>query len=298
MILVVGLLLGEVIARFVVGLGELPLFIEDPDYEYIYAPNQEVHRFGNRVATNSFSMRSKPISKKDSLIILKIGDSVTNGGAHVDQDSLASSRLEQELQALHGEGMRVLNISAASWGPDNAYEYVKKHGHFGAQYMVLVFSSHDWHDNRHFQTVVGKHRAWPNEQPMTALTDGFSRYVWPKIKGVFSDSYEDTYLDGINDRAVNSGWQNLLNYAKANQIELVVYLHPEQEELAQKTYNNRGKAILQFLAENGVTTITGMDAGLSSTDYRDHIHLNESGHRKMANHLSPVLRAFINASNT
>ena len=52
------LLLLEIVARFVFGLGELPLYREHHAYEYFYKPNQEVYRFGNRIFTNSYGMRS------------------------------------------------------------------------------------------------------------------------------------------------------------------------------------------------------------------------------------------------
>src|ERR1041384_4426338 len=81
----------ELFARFYLGLGDPPLYIEDKEFEYIYAPDQDVMRFGNHVMTNEFSMRSKPLSPNDKIRILKIGDSIINGGAQTDQDSLAST---------------------------------------------------------------------------------------------------------------------------------------------------------------------------------------------------------------
>lgn len=288
--LVVLLLVGELVARFFLGLGETPVFIEDSDYEYIYAPNQSVARFGNRIATNAYSMRSKAISKNDKLTILKIGDSIINGGSHVDQDSLSTSHLEVELQAEFKDSIRVLNISAASWGPSNAMAYINKHGHFNASMMVLVFSSHDYKDNMHFRKVVGKHKAWPAEQPLLALTDGWSKYVWPNIKSLWDDEpYEETYLKGFDDSMQNPGWQDFIDYAKQNNIELLIYIHPEKEELANKKYNGKGQAIIQFLSSQGIKPLQGLNANLTPKDYQDHIHLNAAGHRKMANYLYPHL---------
>ena len=41
-------------------------------------------------------------------------------------------------------------------------------------------------------------------------------------------------LKGFDDSAVNPGWQQIVNYAQSNNIELLVYLHPEKEENQKK----------------------------------------------------------------
>jgi len=282
---------GELVARFVLGLGDIPVFIVDQDFEYVYAPNQNVSRFGNSICTNAYSMRSKPLSKKDKVRILKIGDSIINGGAHTDQEDLASTHLENALQAHFQDSIRVLNVSAASWGPDNAYAYIQKNGHFEAAAMVMVFSSHDWHDNMHHRDVVGVHPAWPKEKPLCALTDGWGRYAWPKIKSVFSDDYvEYEYLVGFDDSQINTGWQSLIDYAQKHNMELVVYLHPEQNELTAGSMNSYGQEIEAYLTENEVQWISGLNTDLTTADYRDNIHLNASGQKKMADYLEPYLQ--------
>lgn len=44
---------GELTARFGLGLGNPPLSQAHPRIEYLLAPNQDVKRFGNRVAINA-----------------------------------------------------------------------------------------------------------------------------------------------------------------------------------------------------------------------------------------------------
>ena len=171
----------EFVYRFVLGFGSLPLYVEHSSYEYILEPNQNTSRFGNVIITNKYSMRSKAV-RKNSKKILKIGDSVINGGNHVSNEKLSSTVLERNLQKQQSDTIQVLNISAGSWGPDNAYAYINEHGHFDASMMILVFSSHDLNDNMHFRKVVGKHQSWPSEQPFSATTDLFSSYIFPKSK--------------------------------------------------------------------------------------------------------------------
>ncbi len=280
---------GELAGRFVLGLGDMPIYIEDDDYEYIFAPNQEATRFGNVIRTNEYSMRSAPLSDNDKTRVLKIGDSIINGGNHVDQDSLATTMMEQDLQEW-APNTRVLNISAGSWGPDNAFAYINKHGHFDASMMVLVFSSHDLHDNRHFRKVVGKHPSWPGEKPMLALTDGFFRYVWPKIAGS-EDEY--AYLDGFDDSAVNPGWDQFYQYTQQHDIDLLVYLHPEQEEVENGSYNADGQQIIATLESNGINYILGLEHAFDATHYRDNIHLNAAGQKKLKEALYPYVHKHV-----
>ncbi len=290
---VVLLLVAESIARYAVGLGDTAVFIEAKGYEYILAPDQEAYRFGNRIATNRYSMRSKPLKNSDKKRILKIGDSIIFGGNHVDQDSLSSSILEKELQQTRDASNRVLNISAPSWGPDNALAYLQHYGHFNAGMLVLVFSSHDLYDNRHFRKVVGQHRAWPDRKPLLALTDGWSGYIWPKIRQWSTNYNEYAYLDGFDDSTVNPGWEGLIQYAGNHSLELVVYLHPEKGENQKKAFNSNGKQLQEMLADRGALLVSGLETGLTNEDYHDHIHLLASGHRKMAKALKPYLLAYL-----
>ena len=85
----------ELVLRYQFGFCNSPLYVSDPDFEYVYAPNQDVKRFGYVLRTNSFSMRNEEVLPTDSLVILLIGDSVVNGGSLTDQDSIATTLLER-----------------------------------------------------------------------------------------------------------------------------------------------------------------------------------------------------------
>lgn len=277
----------ELFLKFIIGLGQEPLYIESKDFEYIYAPNQDVYRFHNHIFTNKYSMRNKELSNKDKIRILGFGDSVINGGAHLDNDELVTSILEKKLQNINKEKIRVLNIGANSWGPDNAFAYLKKHGDFNAKMIFLIFSSHDWHDNMHHRKVVGKHYLWPNKQPLCALTDLMRKYIIPKIK---ENSY--SYLNGFDDSKVNSGWKNFVNYSKKNKIPLLVYVHATQKEIKNKEYNKNGKSIINFLIKNKTPYVTDIKI-MKKEDYIDNIHLNSSGHKKMAEILYPYVKSLL-----
>lgn len=61
--LAISLVGGEVVARFVLGLGDPPLSVAHPTIEYLLKPNQVVHRFGNRYLVNQYGMQSEPLPK-------------------------------------------------------------------------------------------------------------------------------------------------------------------------------------------------------------------------------------------
>lgn len=295
--LVVLLTILEVIARWAFGLGNIPVYVSDPDYEYVYAPQQDVWRFGNHIITNNYGMRSKPINANCKVTILKIGDSVINGGSHIDQDDLSSTIIENSLQEEYGQDVSVLNISAGSWGPDNAFAFIQKHGDFNASMIVLVFSSHDLHDNMHHQPIVGNHPSWPKRKPMLAITDGFSRYVWPEIRSWFSEtSAEYNYLQNHDDSPVNSGWADFIGYCEMNDIELLVYLHPDNKESANNKYNEEGQELINLLESREVPFMLGL-GGYTTEMYRDNIHPNAKGHETIANALYGPIRNHVQAQN-
>jgi hypothetical protein len=171
----------EVACRLVLGLGDPPLSISDPEIEYLFKPSSTYHRFGHLVRYNAFSMRSEdfPARKADpsELRVLVIGDSVVNGGVQTDQSELATSLLQAGLARRFERTVHVGNISAGSWGPPNQLAYMKRFGWFDADVTVLVFSSHDSADAPTFEPVVGVSPDFPDRKPLLAMTEAVMRYL-------------------------------------------------------------------------------------------------------------------------
>lgn len=180
----VGLLLviaAELFARFALGLGDPPLYVLDPQIEYLLAPSQNCHRFGNTFRTNRFGMRSDDFpeqkSAPDELRVLVVGDSIINGGARVDQSDLATSVLQRELAASLHRPVVVGNISAGSWGPVNQLAYIDRFGLFGADVVVLVLNTEDAADVPGLEAIGPQ---WPRHKPLFALQEIGERY-FPRI---------------------------------------------------------------------------------------------------------------------
>lgn len=283
---IVSLISLELFARFYLGLGQQPLYIENKGFNYIYAPNQHVKRFGNRMITNEFSMRSKPLSASDEIRILLIGDSVINGGSLTDHDKLASTILEERLSQHFNKKVRVLNISAGGWGPDNAAGYIKEHGDFSAPIIVLVFSSHDAYSNTSLNKIVGKDVSFPDEQPFCAISDGFTRYLIPRLLGkVKSDKKEYLTTPG----QFNPGWDYFVDYANKNNKKLFVVVHPTITEIEAGNYKPDGQLIINYLVGSNIKYLTELKNPPSISYYRDDIHYNEHGQRFLANELCDIL---------
>ncbi len=112
---VAALVAGEIVARCVLGLGDPPLLVGDPEIDYIFAPNQDCRRFGKRILYNGVSMRMDrdvgglEVGKRRFIVV---GDSVVNGGVLTTHDDLATSILDKEMRAA-GAG-DCLHVSAGS----------------------------------------------------------------------------------------------------------------------------------------------------------------------------------------
>lgn len=300
----------ELILRFGYGFCSAPLYIEDPDYEYIYAPNQTVRRFGNTIRTNSLSMRNEELSPSDTVTVLLIGDSVVNGGSLTDNAELASTLLEKRLSAELDKRVRVLNISAGSWGPDNSAAYLRKHGVFNAKAIGLVASSHDAYDIMTHAPQVGIDPNLPDKQFRIAIVELWSRYIYPiYFKNIrFNHVYyapageavvptpeSETYVIRKDGDHFNPGFRELKNIAEQYNIPFFIYLHPEISEVEDGFYNDQGQAIVDYTRQDSVRLIRELDIPPLREYYRkrDVVHYNAEGQKFLADRLFPLFYGYL-----
>ncbi len=274
-ILLVVFIAGEIIGR-VLGLRNLSLYRADEDYEYIAKPNQDLRIYGNKFVTNAFSMRSGPVSDNDSCTILLIGDSIIYGGHSIDQDSLATARLERALRARFKQPVKILNISAQSWGPDNGAAYLKKHGLFNAKMIILVYSSHDAYDVIDFKTEVGAPPYYTSNHLLAWQT--IIDKAWPPIKKkIFGASPTPT----LSNTAFNPGFDFFDSLANKEGIPVALYLHCEKGEIKRGLYDQGGQQIKQFCENARIPLYEGLAVEKESF-YDDYIHFNNEGQAAMA----------------
>lgn len=281
--------LTELVLRLVFGFCDAVLYQSSTAYEYIAQPNQQRYRFFAHINYNFYSQRSEePDSTKT--IVLGLGDSVIFGGTMLDQDSIATTLFSKET------GMQMLNISSGSWGPDNCAAYLKEKGTFGAKAMVLVCSSHDAFDVMSHVPVVGIYPNYPDKQYKLAIWELMDRYLMPRIKGWLGQSelvdpdakvVKNVNSEGVAQKSLNfnPGFEQLLQISKEKNIPFFIYLHPEMGEVENKEYKEGGKLIIEWAKANGVKLVNGLDEGVTTSMFRDVIHLNEKGQRNLANSL-------------
>lgn len=295
--IIVGL---EIFLRVYYGFCDTVLMKEDSNFEYIAQPNQQRFRFRNHVMYNSLSMRSEEVDTS-STIILGFGDSVINGGVQTDQDSLATTILSDTLSKIHNTKIQFLNISAGSWGPDNCYAYLKKHGDFGAKSIFLFVSSHDAYDNMNFEKIVDIHESFPSKQYLLASYELVDRYLIPRLKSMSKKTASNIDNLGINKKKENSvfntGFMSFLSYSKDKNIPFTIYLHADKNEMESGSYNQQGQEIIRFAKENNIPLILDLENGLSLSDFRDGIHINSKGQKKIANSLIKFMDTITPAAN-
>jgi hypothetical protein len=168
-----------------------------------------------------------------------------------------------------------------------------------ARHIYLFVSSHDAYDNMDFQKIVGVSESFPDQQYPFALMELMDRYLLPRLG--FTNEHEGNDVGSLgidkkqNDSKFNPGFESFLNYTKSHQIALTIYLHAEYSELEAGEYNEQGKEIISFAEKNNIQLIKELDSNFEAGDYRDFIHLNESGQRKMA---SLILKNQIEANTS
>jgi lysophospholipase L1-like esterase len=285
--LVLMLVAGELFARFYLGLGDPPLMQADATVEYLFKPDQDCRRFGNRIKYNHYSMRSEDFPQKktdpNELRVLVVGDSVVNGGALTDHAKLATTLLRDRLAADLKRPVVVGNVSAGSWGPPNELAYLKKYGLFDADVLVIVVSSHDYADAPTFEPVIGSAAA-PSRKPVLALVEGFERYLLPRLRAAETGPPPTTSPAGIESCLASLA--EMIEMGRKAGAKVIVVHHVERRETPAKPAAGHAE-ILGRARASGVEPVQ-MGAAFEAArqrgedPYLDDIHPNATGQRVMA----------------
>lgn len=284
------LVFGELAMRWY-GFCSSPLYYNNEYSGYSLVPNQDVLKLRNRYSTNEFSMRSAPLNEGEHRITL-VGDSVLNGGVQTDQDKLASTMLENELQSKFGENMRVLNVSCGGWGIDNAAGVFKQYGDFNSELIVIVMNSCSAVETMSENEVAGKNKNFPAQQYSLAWVELFDRYLIPKIYDRFLIHKNGGYVYSDYGEELSEGWNYFYELCRDRDIPLIIYLHARRSECYNGGYSENGQRIINFAKEHNIRLITDIDS-VEYEDYRDDVHLTENGQHVIFDILKPVLNDFV-----
>jgi hypothetical protein len=306
-ILVLLLIGGELFARFYLGLGDPPLSMADPEIEYLFKPDQDCRRFGNRIRYNHYSMRSDDFpahkSRPDELRVLVVGDSVVNGGVLTDQSQIATSLLQVRLTKELGRPVVVGNIAAGSWGPPNQLAYLKRFGLFDADVLVIVLSSHDYADAPTFEPISTNINL-PDRKPILALWEGFQRYLLPRLTRR-SASNEAGPLPSTAEarpgdvRACLTAIREMIDLGRRAGARVIVAQHLTREETLASPEPGHAE-IAEEVRRAGLTPVElapAFDAARARGRelYRDRIHPSPAGQEVIAQTLDATIRAALTA---
>lgn len=290
------LVLAELVARFGLGLGDPPLFIKDDAIEYLIRPGT-YRRFGHSIAINRWSQRSAEIEAKktdpNELRILVIGDSVVNGGALLADAKIATRLLQDTLSRELARPVRVLNISAGSWGPQNQLAYLRKFGTFDADAAVVVWSSHDAWDVPRFDDF---REDQPERPPLLALGELVTRYLLPRLRpGLPAPAIAPSDFDNACESA-----SALLAHLKQLGIPTTVVIHETRGELnaspdpAQPLAQGRER-LLAVITQAGIPTVQTAAAfrprlAAGEPVFQDDIHPSAAGQQVLEQALEQAVR--------
>ena len=87
----------------------------------------------------------------------------------------------------------------------------------------------------------------------------------------------------------NPGLKKWINWAMTNEIKLVAYIHPTVSEIRMGRLNHLGDSLVGLLQKQNVPMLEGMRF-LAERNYRDNIHLNESGQSNLAHALTDFIK--------
>jgi hypothetical protein len=277
----------EGVSRFY-GLNDYPLYEYNAKYEYVLQPNQSRVIYRNKFSTNSFGMRSKSIAQKDSLVTLFIGDSIIYGGNNVSDEECATSILEDSLKDVLKKDIRVLNISAKSWGPSNLHEYLKEKGTFHAKQMIYVVNDGDAYDHISFTTPLTLHSGHPEKNYSLAilglLDKTFGKYIYKK--------YDE---NKTNKEELDEGFLKLYKLAQNEGISFSIFMHASKKEFLSGNYSNQSLLIKEFAKKYEIPVIEELDFQGDESFYNDGTHYTVSGQQHLAKILFQEVYNFWNA---
>lgn len=289
----------EVILRLAFGLGNPVLLQADPDTGYRFRPNQEVFRFGKKAQYNQYSQRSEPINAnkpQGTLRILMIGDSVLNSGSHIDQMQTISELFEARLGTSR-HPPEVLNASAGSWGIGNELGYLGKFGTFESDAVILELSSHDLTQPTSTSERVGNDPNYPDQAPLLALQEVWTRYTWPNLAPIFGLSSGSTEVPLPSALAPEQQFKQnmqqleaIARLVQAKQIPVFILFIPELDNLVPTSNPPTYKPQFLELCKAIQVPLIDVHADWSTlpkatveTYFRDNFHLTVAGNQAAVN---------------
>ena len=297
--IVMSVVVAELVARYALGLGDPPLTVADSEIDYIFAPNQNCNRFGNRIVYNDASMRcdfNVLMGGGNLSRIFVIGDSVVNGGVLTDHKDLATTMLQEKFDQSR-KIIQVCNVSAGSWGPGNYAAYLRKHkGLVGANDIVVVeVNSHDlWEDDpkKMGGKMVGADNFLIARKPWCALWEGLDRYFIPRVRRWLGKASINTKVDVPKWEKDAESEQAKFNLRMLDEMyslpwkKKFLLIWRSKQEIVEDKETVGESAFRKYAISKDIPIII---IRLSESDYRDTIHPSIQGQKAICDAISRAL---------
>jgi hypothetical protein len=279
------------------GFGNPMLYQPHVRAGYFPGPNQDVMRYGGRVATNAYGMRGpdfQPDKPDDTLRIFMIGDSTLYGGSFVDQPDLYARRLDRALNAAYGaRSVEVLNIASNGWGPFNKLGYVESFGTFESDIAVICLPIGDIH--RDLAQLWGVPYFPVGAPPRLALEEVLHHLNW-RSRATAQAAPSADELTATAERGIQA-YVELAEMLRERGCEVLVEILPSRTagttETVPEAEQQEVDQLRAVLEADGfaVGFPAGLFHGRGSTDelYRDPCHLRTLGHEIYAAYLQSRL---------
>lgn len=296
---VAALIVIELVLRLALGLGSPVLFQADADIGYRYRPNQTVFRFGKTIKYNEYSQRSQPVTTpkpQDTLRILFIGDSITNGGTLTDQTQTISALFEARLTTKK-QPVEVLNASAGSWAIGNQLAYLRKFGIFESEAVISQIGTDDLAQPTSTSDRVGHDPSYPDRPPLLAIQEAVTRYALPRLANLVRLGSPPANVSRPSAQELDQQFQQnlqnlntLVTWVRAQQLPIFVLFTPNLNNLLPSfnvpTYKPEFLQLLNSLQVNVIDAHQAwstLPQNTVETFYQpDGIHLTVPGNQAIA----------------
>jgi lysophospholipase L1-like esterase len=279
----------EGLLRFVLGLGNPALIAPDAACGYILKPDQKLYRFFVHTHINHYGMRSEEVPSmrtSGTMRLLFVGDSITYGTSHVDQQQIFTEVLHRDLPAIVHHPVEVLNVSASAWAIDNELSYVQSRGIFQSDLVLLVLNDGNVTQPRATMAEVGDD--FPHERPASALAELYARFIKPRLLHMVS--HKDAG-DAVGANADSTIQKNLADLDAFNKLvtgagaRLVIVYTPFRHDIPQLSV--RSQTILHAWASSHsipIFDLTSAELPYSSKQITidNGVHFNAEGHMIVA----------------
>lgn len=278
----------EILAAQLFGLGKTILYRSHPIYGYRPAPHQTVARQpGVVIHINNLGFRAAQDwdLAQTANKVLFLGDSVTYGGSYITNEDLFSN-----LAVLPFPEFVAGNAGVNAWGVDNVCAFIKDMEFLPAQIYISVFPEGDFYRGL---MRIGGQPFW-TKQPRFALEELFQYLVYTiHNKKITSTLFTDDEKTKIAKMSV-SHLKELDNYLKAQGKQHLIYISPSRSQLLHSAQIDETLHTLFKKYDLKVTYLKDKLNNLPKNKinrlFHDEIHLSIEGHYQWAQCIAPDLQ--------